>query len=330
LVRRKLLIALLAVAYALTTAGLAMAGNGGFGLPPAKSPNAGGISDTYWFIFGFTAAVFVLVEGALVVFIVRFRGRGRPREVEGPQIRGNTRLEIAWTVVPVLILAAIAAFVFYKLPGIKDVPKANAARGDIHVKIDAHQFYWNFTYPNGVIAVDNLRAPVGGVVSYDVGTSDVAHSWWIPELGGKIDAIPGKTNHSWFQAQDTGTYQGQCAELCGLFHANMLATVQVLPKQQFEQWLSSEQDAQAAGTSDLGQQTFQGVCAKCHGPQGKGGYGPALTGNPLLTNKQGLEDVIRNGTGKMPAVGNDWTDRQMNALIQYVQKNIATETTGGS
>jgi cytochrome c oxidase subunit 2 len=233
-------------------------------------------------------------------------------------------------VVPVLILAAIAAFVFYKLPGIKDVPKANAARGDIHVKIDAHQFYWNFTYPNGVIAVDNLRAPVGGVVSYDVGTSDVAHSWWIPELGGKIDAIPGKTNHSWFQAQDTGTYQGQCAELCGLFHANMLATVQVLPKQQFEQWLSSEQDAQAAGTSDLGQQTFQGVCAKCHGPQGKGGYGPALTGNPLLTNKQGLEDVIRNGTGKMPAVGNDWTDRQMNALIQYVQKNIATETTGGS
>src|SRR5262245_36273785 len=120
IVRPKLRAALaalgLALALALVATGPAIAGNGGFAPVPPESPNAKSISDAYWVIAGFTGAVFILVEGALIVFIVRFRSRGRGREVEGPQIRGNTNLEIAWTVVPVVILAAIAGFIFYELP----------------------------------------------------------------------------------------------------------------------------------------------------------------------------------------------------------------------
>ena len=126
-VRRKLLLAslsLLALAFALT--GSATAGNGGIA-PPAETPQAERIRDLYWIVFGITAVIFVLVESALILFVVRYRNRGRPRTDEGPQIRGHTRLELIWTAIPVLILAVIISLVFYKLPGIKDVPEATAA-----------------------------------------------------------------------------------------------------------------------------------------------------------------------------------------------------------
>ena len=128
-----------ALSAALILAGAAAAGNGGFAPEPPASPNASRIADAYWFIFGFAAGVFVFVEGALVWFVIRYRRRGRPRDAEGPQIHGSTRLETMWTAAPVLILAAIAAFVFYKLPGIKDVPAARAGES-LTVKIRAEQF----------------------------------------------------------------------------------------------------------------------------------------------------------------------------------------------
>ena len=191
---RRLSLALLAVlSVALVLAAAAAAGNGGFAPAPPASPNASRINDAYWLIFAFAAAVFVLVEGALVWFVIRYRRRGRPREAEGPQIHGSTRLELMWTAVPVLILAVIAAFVFYKLPGIKDVPAARAGES-MTVKIRAQQFYWQFEYPDGQISIDRMVVPVGEVVRLEVTSPDVAHSWWIPRLGGKIDAIPGRTN----------------------------------------------------------------------------------------------------------------------------------------
>jgi heme/copper-type cytochrome/quinol oxidase subunit 2 len=127
-VRRKLPLALpLAVLLGLAAAGLALAGNGGVAPPDPASPNAERVNDSYWFIAIFTGLIFLIVEGALIVFIVRFRRRGRPRAVEGPQIHGSTRLELIWTVAPVIFLAAIGSFLFYKLPGIKDVPAAGAS-----------------------------------------------------------------------------------------------------------------------------------------------------------------------------------------------------------
>jgi cytochrome c oxidase subunit 2 len=315
---RKLLALALVAAAALAAAAVAYAGNGGIAPPSPHSPNAGRINDAYYLILAVTGAVFLLVEGALVTFIVRYRRRGRPREAEGPQIRGNTRLELIWTGVPVVLLAAITTFVFYKLPGIKNVPAASAANRNLNVNIVAHQFYWQFTYPNGAVSIDTLRVPVGRVVTLDITSRDVDHSWWIPELEGKFDAIPGETNHTWFKADKAGTYIGQCGEFCGIFHAIMNARVIALPPSEFQAWLT------ARAAKDLGRDEWVGACSKCHGPQGKGNYGPALATNPTLTQRKGLTTIVTHGQGRMPPVGRGWTKAQLDALFGYVSKRIYT------
>ena len=146
--------------------------------------------------------------------------------------------------------------------------------------------------------------------------TDVIHSWWIPALGGKIDAIPGVTNETWFQAENEGTYTGQCAELCGLEHAQMLASVEVMSSDEFDAWLDERRAEQDAGSGELGQEEWEGVCAKCHGPSGEGGIGPRIAGSPTLTDRDALASIVRNGRGTMPAVGSGWTDEQIAALAR--------------
>jgi cytochrome c oxidase subunit 2 len=312
------------VLLALALSSAAFAGNGGLAPVEPASPNAEGINDSYLWIAIFTGAIFVLVQGSLLWFIFRYRSGRRARTEEGAQVHGNTNLELAWTIAPVLILVAIGSFVFYKLPGIQDVPSASAQGGRVDVQVRGYRYYWNFTYPSGVIAVDKLRAPVGQPVKLDVTAPDfdVIHSWWIPSLGGKFDAIPGTTNVTWFNARAPGIYRGQCAEFCGTQHALMRAEVEAMPRAEFDSWLQQEGSAQAAGTSGLGKETFTGVCAKCHGLAGQGDVGPRLQGNALLDDEQAIEQVIREGRGQMPPVGTDWGDRQLNAVIDYLQKDV--------
>jgi cytochrome c oxidase subunit 2 len=226
-----------------------------------------------------------------------------------------------------VVLFLIAAFVFIELPGIKDVPEAAAGEDELTISVTGRQFYWQYEYPNGVIAVDTMRAPAGVPVRLEVTApeSDVIHSWWIPALGGKIDAIPGRTNETWFQAENEGTYTGQCAELCGLEHAQMLASVEVMSPDAFDAWLAS-------GNQDVGQETWEGVCAKCHGLAGEGGVARRIAGSPILSNPQSLETIVRNGratrTGVMPAVGAGWSDEQIEALATYLTENPPSGVTG--
>jgi cytochrome c oxidase subunit II len=285
-------------------AAVAAASNGGVGPVPPVSPNGHRITDAYWVILGVLAVVFVVVEAALLTFVIRYRRRGRPRDAEPEQIFGDTRIEVAWTVAPVLLLAVIVAFVFYKLPGIKNAP-ASAANASITV--EAHQFYWLFKYPSGRQSINVLTVPKDLVVNLDVVSADVAHSWWVPAFGGKIDAIPGKTNHTWFKAEKAGTYPIRCAEFCGILHTGMRGFVRVTepgtrPKPEL-----------------LGKQAFEGVCASCHGLDGQGGIGPAIASSPTLENPEALGNLVRNGTGTMPAVGNTWDDRLVNALARYLK-----------
>jgi len=268
--------------------------------------------------------IFVVVEVALVFFIVKYRNRGRPVDAEGPQIRGHLNLELAWTAVPLLILVAIAIFTFYELPGIDDVPAAGAAGPQMRVDVEGRQFYWQFTYPNGVIAIDTMRVPVNRPVRLEVTSplDDVIHSWWIPALGGKIDAIPGHPNHTWFEVKKPGTFTGQCAEFCGIQHAAMRATVQAVPASDFDSWLAGEARAQESGTSDLGKQEFEGVCTKCHGLSGTGGVGPNIANSAIIQNKDSLDTIVRNGQNEMPPVGADWSDGQMDALFTYLKKRF--------
>jgi cytochrome c oxidase subunit 2 len=314
--RRTLLVLGLGVLAVLVAAGAAAAANGGFTPQHAHSPNAHRINQAYWLIVGFTVAIFVIVEAALVVFIVKYRSRGRGRTTEGSQLHGHTRIELIWTAIPVVIIVIIFSFVFYKLPGIADAPKASAAGGNLEVTVDAHQFYWQFTYPNGAVSIDELHLPVGRVAELTIRAEDVAHSWWIPQLGGKTDAIPGKVNHTWYEPGKTGTFYGQCAEFCGLFHERMLARVVVTSEAEYTSFVSR------GAAKQLGKATWQGVCAKCHGMQGQGDYGPAIVSNPTLVDRAGLDAIVRNGFGKMPAVGNNWTPAQLDALVSYVKASV--------
>jgi cytochrome c oxidase subunit 2 len=288
-----------------------------------ESPNAEGIRDSWLFVSIFVAAIFVLVEGLLIAFIWKYRRQKRDRFEDGAEIHGATRLELAWTAGPVVVLFLIAAFVFIELPGIKDIPEAAAGEEEVEVSVVGRQFYWQYEYPNGTIAIDHLRAPAGVPVRLEVTApdADVIHSWWVPALGGKIDAIPGITNETWFQAEREGTYSGQCAELCGVEHAQMLAEVEVMSPEAFDAWLAS-------GNEDLGQETWEGACAKCHGLAGEGGIGPRVAGSPTLTDVEDLANLVRNGRGAMPAVGAGWSDEHIEALATYLTESPPSGSEG--
>ena len=317
----------LAVGLALVAAIVAPSAFAQFAPVVPESPNADGIRTSYLFVTIFTFAIFVLVEGLLIAFIWKYRRRKRPRFEDGAPIHGATRLELAWTAGPVIVLFVIAVFVFAELPGIKDIPDATAGEQQLEIKVTGQQFYWSFEYPNGVVAVDTMRAPAGIPVKLLVTSpdSDVIHSWWIPALGGKIDAIPGRTNETWFEADNPGTYKGQCAELCGLQHAQMLASVEVMPPSEFTAWLEQRRTEQKTGSVELGKETWEGVCAKCHGLAGEGGIARRIAGSPILANPQSLETIIRNGRvvprGVMPAVGAEWTDEQIASLEAYLKES---------
>jgi cytochrome c oxidase subunit 2 len=322
-VRRKIFVLVLGLGVALAPAAVAYAGNGGFAPMNPESPNADRISDSYLWISIFAAVILVLVEGSLIWFVFKYRRRNRPRTVEGPQLHGATRLELIWTAIPVLILGAIAGFVFYKLPGIEDVPAAKAEGGPLEIKVAAHQFYWQFTYPNGAISVDELHVPVDRTVHVLISSADVDHSWWVPQLGGKFDAIPGAPTDTWFKAEQTGTYRGRCGEFCGVLHAKMAAYVLVDSKTDYETWVQSTAGQQ------LGRGEWEGVCAKCHGLSGRGGYGPSIYNNSLLASPQSLRTLLLQGQNTsggpetyMPPVGRGWTDAQFRALADYVKQNI--------
>ncbi len=315
-----------ALVVLLADASAALAGNGGFAPVSPESPNADGISQSWWFVTAFVFGIFLLVEVLLVLFVVRYRRRNRPREADGAQIHGANRLELAWTIGPVVILFAIAAFVFAKLPGIQDVPAATGRDEKLVIEVTGTQFTWSYRYPNGVVAIDRMRAPEGRTVELKVTAPDwdVVHSWWIPALGGKIDAIPGRINTTWFEAKRAGVFLGQCAELCGIYHAKMLASVEVLPAAEFDAWLSERETQQAAVTSPLGEELWEGTCAKCHGLDGEGGYGPPIAGSELLKDPEAVEKLLREGRGDMPPVGRDWDDEEMKALTDYLEQNLGS------
>src|SRR5439155_17722901 len=137
--------------------------------------------------------------------------------------------------------------------------------------------------------------------------------WWVPRFGGKYDAIPGHVNHTWFDAAE-GTYVARCAELCGIQHAVMQGLVKVVPRDEYESFIA----ARAEGGLPLGKEEFDGVCSKCHRLDHRY-IGPALAGNPTLTDRHGLETLLRNGLRDMPAVGKDWSGAQIDARVAYAK-----------
>lgn len=289
---------------------------GGLTPVPPASPTAEAIQDLYVFTGAVASFFFLIVAVPLVLFLVRFRSRDRRRDVEGPQIRGDTRLEILWTAVPALFVVALTAFTAAKLPSIEG--PAGGGGASLRIRVEGHLFYWRYVYPNGVVSIDRLRLPVDRRVELEITApaGDVNHSFWVPALGGKVDALPGSVNSLVVRPSLIGVFDGKCAEFCGIQHGVMLATAEVMPRPGFDGWLRRTARAQRAGTSSLGPVLWERVCLKCHfaAPE----YAPNLAGNPLLTDPDAIRAIVRNGQGRMPAVGQVWTEREMRALIAFL------------
>jgi cytochrome c oxidase subunit 2 len=318
------LLAVAVLAFVGSSAGAALATPGGLGPPDPITPSGETIKEIYWVVFAICAVVFVFVETALVLFIVRFRRRhGIPEEAEGPQIHGNTRLEIIWTIIPAVLLLGIAVYVFARTPAVQATTDGG---NEIRIRVDAHQFYWQYEYENGAISLDTLRIPVDTPVVLELTALDVDHSWWVPELTGKKDAIPGRVNELSFTAESEGTYEGYCAEHCGVQHSVMQTTVEVVGEAEFDRWVEGKAITQAS--AEFGEETWVAACAKCHGLEGEGDVGPPIAGNGTLVNRRALRDlVVLEGQntpdidGYMPAVGRGWVSVQLDSLIAYVRSN---------
>jgi cytochrome c oxidase subunit 2 len=226
------------------------------------SPNADRIASLYTMVLVLAALVFFGVVMALVYALLRY---GERRSPVAAQIRGNNRLEIGWTVAAAGLIVVLAVFSLTKLHAIDHPDPAAASPAAIHagvvpeggskplrVDVVGQQYIWQYRYPGGAYSYGELVAPVGVTVELHITSRDVAHSWWIPKLGGKFDAIPGYVNHTWFRLQRPAVYRGQCAELCGRNHADMLARVRGVSPAQYVAWLTRQkQSIQAGGAETL-------------------------------------------------------------------------------
>jgi len=227
------------------------------------SPNANEIASLYKIVLYIAAVVFVLVEGALVYSLYRFRAKKNP---VAAQIHGNTRLEIGWTAAAALILLVLTIVTFIKLPSIINPPNSDSnglvlsasvteptpPNGKkLTVCIQGRQYIWRYTYGSSCLdksfvsklpySYTTMVVPEHTTVVLDIQSTDVIHSWWVPSLGGKVDAVPGYTTYTWFKALHTGKFRGQCAQLCGTNHAAMIAFVKVVTPTQYQAWVTQQQ-----------------------------------------------------------------------------------------
>jgi len=210
-------------------------------------------------LFFWSALVFVLVEVALIYVIWRYRRReGSP---EPKHVHGNTTLEIAWTLIPAIILIVIA------VPTVRTIfrTQAKAVPGALQVQVIGHQWWWEFRYPQyGITTANELYLPVGRTVNFELKTADVIHSFWIPRLGGKRDLIANHTNYLWFTPDSVGTtaFNGSCNEYCGASHANMRFRVFTVTPADFERWTVHEKSPAVFGaTPAAGTATTAGAAA---------------------------------------------------------------------
>jgi cytochrome c oxidase subunit II len=247
-----------------------------FGPEPSASPNAHAINTLYYITLAIALVIFAGVEGALVFALVRFRAR---RGVVAAQIRGNTHLETAWTLAAAAVLVVLAVVTFLKLADIQNPTNSLASGGQgvgqsgllasanlklppngkaLRITVNGRQYVWQYVYPGAAqptglgapYSYEAMVVPTGTTVVLDIRSQDVVHSWWIPALGGKLQAVPGYHNYAWFRVDKPGIYRGQCAEICGEGHARMIAQVDAVPPAQFDQWLTYQKQAIAAANAD--------------------------------------------------------------------------------
>jgi cytochrome c oxidase subunit II len=295
-------------------------------------------ADQLWDItFLIAVVIFVIVEGLLIFAIVRFRARpGR----EAAQFHGNTKVEVALTAIPALILAGLAVPTVSTIFNLAEEP-ANA----LQIRVVARQFWWEYEYTDlDVKTANELHIPTGQPVFLTLEGADVNHSFWVPKLTGTQDVLPGRVNHMQFTASRPGTYLGQCKEFCGLSHANMRLRVIAHTPTEFQQWVSEQQEPASSPTEELAAEGERilleedlpagGRCTDCHaiaGTDAQGTTGPDLThfaaretfaGAIFRRTDENLANWLRNPEAvKIGALMPDYglSEDQIRALVAYLQ-----------
>ena len=251
---------------------------------PVSTP-AFAIRDLSFLVLAIVTAIFVVVAAVTVYAIVRYRHRPGDDGRDPPQVYGSVQIELAWTVVPFLIVIVLflttTRYIFA-------IERPAPTRDTLEVRVVGNQWWWEIRYPGlGIVTANELHVPVSDAARpmrtfITLESTDVIHSFWIPQLAGKTDVVPGKTNRSWIEPRTPGTYVGQCAEFCGVQHAWMLLRVTVHPRDEFDQWVAAQQAVAADDPeSRVGRDVFTSVaCISCHtvrGTPANGVFGPDLT-----------------------------------------------------
>jgi cytochrome c oxidase subunit 2 len=270
------------------------------------------------------ATIFAIVAGLLAFTIVKFR-RTANDEHEPPQVYGSNRIEVAWTVIPILIVFVLTMATARVVIAIQNKP---APKDALHVTVIGHQWWWEIRYPGlGIVTANELHVPVStadrpAFTFLALQSADVVHSFWVPQLAGKTDVIPNRTNTMWIDPRMAGTFFGNCAEYCGMQHANMLLRVIVQPPADFERWAAGQKaatDSQAAGRVDF----LSLSCVSCHrvsGTPAAGTFGPDLShlmsrttlASGMILNTPGtLREWVRDPQAIKP--GNLMPNMQLNA-----------------
>jgi cytochrome c oxidase subunit II len=260
------------------------------GIPPSSvfapvSTPAAEVKSIAIFVLAVTGAIFLIVGGLLAYSVIRFRARAGDDDREPPQVYGSNPIEFAWTTIPILIVFVLFLTTARTIYTVQAAPRPPGA---ISVRVVAHQWWWEFQYPDqGVITANELHVPVSDPANptptfLTLESADVAHSFWVPRLAGKTDVIPNRRNSMWIDPHETGTFLGQCPEFCGTEHALMLLRVVVESRPDWESWIASQRRSAVEDSSVArGRHVFEAnACVSCHTVRGtiaNGRFGPDLT-----------------------------------------------------
>ena len=283
----------------------ALAANPSTNIFDPQSTPARSIFDLSIFVLSITAVIFVVVFTLIVYSIVKFGSNAADAGREPAQVYGSTQIELAWTIIPILIVVVLFLATARTIHAVQDAPEPATA---LDVVAIGHQFWWEFRYPKlGIVTANELHIPVSAPAHptptfLKLFSADTDHSFWIPELAGKTDLIPNHPNHMWMDPHRTGVFLGQCAQYCGTQHALMLLRVSVDSPEDFAAWARSQQQPAVQDEKvSAGKRVFETTaCINCHaiaGTVADGRFGPDLT--HLMSRQTIASGAAQNTTEKL-------------------------------
>ena len=300
---------------------------------PSSKP-AGEISSLAILILSICLGIFLVVGGMLAVAVVKYRKRKNDDGSEPTQVFGSLQIELAWTVIPILIVVVMFLASARLIFAVQDAPKPKES---VAITVVGHQFWWEVRYPKyGIVTANEIHVPVDEATYFKLLSADVVHSFWVPELAGKTDCIPNHVNTTWILPTRTGLYKGQCSQFCGAEHAKMLLRVYVQTPAQFKAWVKNQQKPAVEDPAvAAGKEVFMhNACIDCHtirGTAASGRYGPNLThlasratigAGAALNTPANLREWIKDPSHfkpgvLMPAMHLD--NKQLNEVTAYLE-----------